>query len=150
VKLKSIAYHLGFRVDLKAIRKALGFTLVKREHTFLLYKMSELSYLYIKEYGSVVFINCSADQSKEVLNLIIGGNLEEVDLLSDTWHLLIKPNTECVVDFEYISVPELTIDIAYIIMLNFAQSVALDYYHIQVNELIEITQLFSLELAKSR
>ena len=71
MELKVSAYHLEKRLDLKHIRKLLSnYLLSKREHTFLLYEFKNNAFVYIKDYGSVVFLNCSESLSKEIIKFI--------------------------------------------------------------------------------
>ena len=55
------AYYIGDPIPIDiAESRMLVFDafLIKKEESFLLYKISEDSFLYIKNYGSIVFLNC--------------------------------------------------------------------------------------------
>ena len=123
---KVVAYHLERQLNLKKFREECTYSLAKREHTFLLYKIHSDSFIYLKDYGSIVFLNCDENIKKEVFQKIILDNYDEKKLPKEAF-IIVKGN-ELEVDFGKIQIPELTIDIAHIVMLNLAQSVALTNY----------------------
>ena len=136
------AYHLGKRIDLKSFRSSVSFSLLKREPSFLLYEFDKDAYLYLKDYGSVVFLNCSEQQINNVLQILKAG--EKTKLPSEVYAIELAESIE--VDFDRIKVQELTLDVAHIIMLNLAQSVALMYYLNTTATLHENTLIYAKQL----
>lgn len=148
MKFEANAYHLEKRIVLNAIRKKLNsYNLVKREHSFLLYEIKTNSYLYIKEYGSVVFINCTQELIKSVINEIINDKKEISNLPSENYAIYIGSEVE--VDFGAIYVTELNIDIAHVIMLNLSQSVALMNYVNKTSSLHDKTLVYTKQLEQT-
>lgn len=144
---KVIAYHLGNRIDLKAFRLSSKQQLLKREHSFLLYEVAEEAYIYLKDYGSIVFLNCKDDLISQVLNSVIVNNVREDSLLTETYTISFGNTIE--VDFDKIQIHELSVDTAHIIMLNLAQSVALKYYLNSAAALHESTLIYAKQLEET-
>ncbi|WBX73094.1 RMD1 family protein [Tenacibaculum pacificus] len=146
--LQAIAYHLEEKIQLNEIRNLLtDYTLIKREHSFLLYKINADSYLYIKDYGSVVFINCDAILIKKNIDILSKGSKKVAQLPSEDYKIIF--NNEIEVDFGSIQIKELNEDVAHIIMLNLAQSVALMNYVNKTSDLHDKTLIYSKQLERT-
>lgn len=138
------AYHIERQLNLNEVRsKFTNYTLVKREHSFLLYHAKDHSYFYIKDYGSVVFISFDDVDILSILHQIEEG-LKISQLPQETYTIKSAANID--VDFDTIQVPELNTDIAHIIMLNLAQSVALMNYVNKTSLLYEQTLVYTKQL----
>ncbi|MDY0779570.1 RMD1 family protein [Tenacibaculum sp. IB213877] len=146
--LSAKAYHLETRLQLNLIRKKFDkHTLIKREHSFLLYLINEQSYLYIKDYGSLVFINCEDNFISETIHFLLETPKSLNDLPSESYKIIIDTKIE--VDFGVIHVTTLDDNIAHIIMLNLAQSVALMNYVNKTSDLHDKTLVYSKQLEKT-
>lgn len=143
-KINIVAYHLEKQLDLKQWRKDFSYPLKKREGSFLLYEINEDAYLYIKNYGSIVFFNCDAHFEDEIFEKFKVTDFDKQQLPKEIFK--VKKGTELEVDFGKITVDEITIDIAHIIMLNLAQSVALTYYVNATSALNESTSAYMYQL----
>lgn len=143
------AYHLEKRIALSTIRsKFESYTLIKREHSFLLYKITNNSYIYLKDYGSVVFINCNNTIVTKVVSFFTGKETTNNDHLpSEKYSIVFSDSIE--VDFGSIQLKELNDDIAHTIMLNLAQSVALMNYVNKTSDLHDKTLVYSKQLEKT-
>lgn len=147
MKNKVIAFHLERHLGLKRLRERFSdFNLVKREHSFLLYEDNKQSYFYIKDYGSVVFINSSQELIENVLSLINPNKKQFDNYPNESYNIVFKDSIE--VDFDKIQIKELTQDVAHIIMLNMAQSVALKHYVDRISVLHDKTLVYSKQLEK--
>ena len=140
------AYHLGQRIKLKTIRDRFDFEIVKSEHSFLLFKLNEQSFCYIKDYGSIVFINVAQELSKDIIERILGREFLIDEFHCENYLLKENKNKEFKVDFNSISIPEFTLDTAHIVMLNLGQSVALDNYFELSFSLLEKIKKYSNEI----
>lgn len=148
MNLKVKAYHLEKPFFLNGIRKELkNYSLVKREHTFLLYKIANNSYYYIKNYGSIVFINVEESEIERNINILLKG--KKITENFPTEEYIISFSDEIEVDFNHIQIEELNDNVAHIIMLNLAQSVALMNYVNRVSYLHEKTITYSKQLEKT-
>lgn len=147
MEYKVIAYHLNTRIDLRAFRLASRYSLLKREHSFLLFEVEKQGYIYLKDYGSIVFLNCSSILEKQVFELLQLPNANEEGLLTESYTVCLGDSIE--VDFDKIQVQELSINVAHIIVLNMAQSVALKYYLYTTAALHENTLIYAKQLEKT-
>ncbi|TCI90975.1 RMD1 family protein [Tenacibaculum sp. M341] len=146
--IEVIAYHLERRFDLSFIRSLFPkLSLVKREHTFLLYERAENSYVYIKDYGSIVFFNCDESYIKTTICSILEKEVHLKNLPSEFYNLSETNTTD--VDFGYIEVEVLNIDTVHIVCLNLAQSVALMNYVDKTSDLHDKTLTYSKQLEKT-
>lgn len=146
--LQTRAYHLEKWLLLGDIRERINeYELDKREHSFLLYKVDEQTFFYIKNYGSVVFINCSEVLINKVLGYLLVDTKTLDDLPYEEYEIVFKDKIE--VDFGTIQVHELNSDVAHVIMLNLAQSVALMYYVGRTSDLHDKTLVYSKQLEKT-
>ena len=141
---KVLAYHIGNLINLKNFRANCAFSILKREHSFLLYKVKDSSFMYVKDYGSIVFLNCS----EEVINGIFKNTLDLSFALTnfpkEESNITIGYPTE--VDFEKIKINNLSVDCAHIIMLNLGQSAALKFYLNKTESLHDSTLIYAKQL----
>ncbi len=147
--LQSVAYHLEKRIALSAIRSQFeSYELIKREHSFLLYKITDNSYIYVKDYGSVVFMNCTDNLINQIISFLINKESSNVNNLpSEKYNITFSDTIE--VDFGTIQIKNLNDDVAHIIMLNLAQSVALMNYVNKTSDLHDKTLVYSKQLEKT-
>ena len=141
------AYHVGHKIVLRDFKAKVKFALIKKEHSYLLYRLDDYSFIFVKEYGSVVFFNCTEKVKTNFFSTLF--NLEEKkvkQLPQEKYKIKIDAEKSLSIGFEQIEVPRVTVDIAHIIMLNLAQSVALDYYYLQTSELVESSHVYSKQL----
>lgn len=141
-----VAYHLGKRIKLKTVRNKLNCKILKTEHSFLLYKLNEQSFCYLKDYGSIVFINTDEKLVKENIELILDAAIFIDDFPSEKFVLQENKEEGFHVGFDTITIPEFTVDIAHMVMLNLGQSVALDNYFEMSLALLESTKIYASEL----
>ena len=140
-------YHLGDRLDLKELKSNLAYNCIYADPTELMYDAEDGSYIGIFDYGSIVFFGVENSLQTNIINsLRTILSLDSIELKRENFDVEIDPNVSYKVIFDRLIIKEISIDIAKIIMLNIAQSVALDYYIEQSNILLSQTYQFSLEL----
>ena len=140
-------YHLGDRLDLKEIKHNLTFNCIYADPTELMYEIDNHSYIGIFDYGSIVFFGVDNATQTNIINAIRNVlKLDSIELKRENFDVEVNPEASYKVIFDRLIIKELSIDIAKIIMLNIAQSVALDYYIEQSNILLAQTYQFSVEL----
>jgi uncharacterized Rmd1/YagE family protein len=107
-------------------------------------------YLYIFDYGVVVFANYDAVAKSEFLGYIKNYATTLVDLdLSEEYRIETDEKSQKVtVKNNYVTVPQTDSSILRIVMLNIGQSVALDYYEVLTDELITSSKHYILQLEK--
>ena len=146
MKLKAIAYHLEERLKVTDIQKKIEYSLIRKEHSYLFYQVDDQSYIYIKDFGSVVFVNCPEEVVKATINSLIDKNVVLSELPFEAFDILIEENKSQNVAFDVIYVKELNADIAQVIMMNLAQSAAIDHYVNDSMKLIDGIKQYSDQL----
>lgn len=140
-------YHLGDRLDLKELKNNLAYTCIYADPTELMYEAGSESYIGIFDYGSIVFFGVDNNAQTVIINAVRNIlKLDSVELKRENFDVEIDRHASYKVIFDRLIIKEISIDIAKIIMLNIAQSVALDYYMEQASILLKQTQQFSREL----
>ena len=91
MKLKAIAYHLEERLKVLELQKKFDYTLIRKEHSYLFYQVDEQSFIYIKDFGSVVFVDCGDDLIKEtIFKLIIQTKLSYINDFYDLHYKIME------------------------------------------------------------
>jgi len=140
-------YHLGDRLDLKELKYNLAYNCIYADPTELMFDTNDNSYIGIFDYGSIVFFGIDNSAQTDIIKTVRAiSQLDSAELKRENFDVEIDPNASYKVIFDRLIIKEISIDIAKIIMLNIAQSVALDYYIEQSNVLLSQTYQFSVEL----
>lgn len=146
--MKAIAYHLNHRVQLTEFLQAETCTVLKRDRYFLLLEFQENKTIYLKDYGSIVFLGWNETEISKFLkdrfNIVNLANLKSEEMEVEQNSLV-----EHQVNFDNIIVPELTPEVIHIISLNLAQSVVLSDYQEQADEILSNSTSISQELKDS-
>jgi len=140
-----VALHVGKNIVIKEARNLFNYQLIKREASFLLYEVSANSYVYIKDYGSIVFYNCSDALKYQFLTSILENENYGLEYFNrEEYRVFKSENLE--VDFNAVYLNNFDIDFLHIIMLNLAQSVALEAYVKKTSSLYESTLVYTKQL----
>jgi required for meiotic nuclear division protein 1 len=146
-KIEVKGYYLGERFDLKILKNSLTFDCIYEDPTEIIYQLDENIYFQVFDYGSLVFFGVDAIRQTNIINSvrsILSVPLSE--LQSENFDVEVKPESKYLVMFDRIVVKKVDLDMAKIVMLNIAQSVALDNYIEQADKLLHQTLEFSAEL----
>lgn len=140
-----VALHIGKNIVIKEIRNFFNCQLIKREASFLLYEASDNAYVYIKDYGSIVFYNCKNEIINQFLTKISENENYELEYFNrEEYQVYKSENLE--VDFNAVYLNNFDIDFLHLIMLNLAQSVALEAYVKKTSSLYESTLVYTKQL----
>jgi uncharacterized Rmd1/YagE family protein len=146
-KIEVKGFYLGERLDLKTIKHSFTFECIYGDPTELIYQFYEGVYFQVFDYGSVVFFGVDELKQTDIINSIrIILELPMIELQSENFDVEINPDSQYIALFDRIVVKEVSLDLAKIVMLNIAQSVALDNYVDQADILLHKTLSFSSEL----
>lgn len=145
--IQIFGHHLGGRLDLKKIKNSLSFQSTYSDPTETMYRVNEGEYFRIFDYGSIVFFNIDHTTQTRIITSIrqILG-LEAGELMTENFNVEVDTDKPYDIVFDRIIIQELNMHIVQILMLNIAQSVALDFYAEQSNTLLDQTNQLSLEL----
>jgi uncharacterized Rmd1/YagE family protein len=147
MKVTAIGYHLGDRLDLKRIKNSLTFDCIYADPTELIYELKHFSYFQVFDYGSIVFFGVEKNAQTDIINsirTILG--LATSELVSEEFDVEENAHSSTKILFDKIIVNHINVDVAKIVMINIAQSVALDYYIEQSTTLLNQTTNYSTEL----
>ena len=145
---KVFAYQIADSIDIKKFRKEYIGKEIYCDSSELMFESETNKYLYIMVYGVVVFINYDDTEKSEFINYIkpyCKNILSEK--LSEEFTIRIAENKDTF-GFNEISLSRFDYLVAQIIMINIAQSVALDYFNNQTELLLEETKHITLQLEK--
>ncbi len=142
------AYHIAERLKLKEIRDKFGLNTKEFSNYEMVVSLEgDNSYMIIYNFGSVVFFNVP----NEVLDIHLA-RLSEFRTPSDTMRtsdsflIEISDVGQNRAQFDRIEVRELTYDSVKLASVLLAQSTALEYYEILIEDLMEKTNKFSRRL----
>ncbi len=115
------------------------------------YALTETNrYLYIFDYGVVVFANYDEVAKSELMRFIQNYTTDLVNLnLSEEYKIETDDTlSKVAVKNDYVTVPKINPSVLRIVMLNIGQSVALEYYEVLTDDLITSSKYYILELEK--
>ncbi|MCE1189072.1 MAG: RMD1 family protein [Ignavibacteria bacterium] len=141
------AFQVAEQLQIKAIKKNFAGTLVSGNSYELFYKLDTDSYLYIFDYGVIVFSNCDEVEMSRLLDYLRQFTVNEFEQrYSEDFTILIE-ESGLQFSFNELRVSKVTEDLLKMVMLNVGQSVALDYYSDMTQRLLDdnTTVIASLE-----
>jgi uncharacterized Rmd1/YagE family protein len=105
-------------------------------------------YLYVFDYGVVVFANYDVVAKSEFIQFIqnYATKIVYLDLTEEYRILLDERLNKVVVKNDYVAVAQIDSSLLRIVMLNIGQSVALEHYEVLTNELITSSKYYIQEL----
>lgn len=142
--LKVYTYHFGNRFRLKKVRELFDEKPIKSDPSYLLFELGETAYIYIKDFGCAVFVNIPEEIISSVVEDLNQENDDWVDY--DTFKIIVDKDNESSVNFDTITIADTDVEIIHIIVLNLAQSSALNHYQSITDDLLEETRQFSTHL----
>ena len=147
------------RINIEAVQIAESFNIKKFRAEFhteatsgstseVFYVLENNKYLYLFDYGVIVFANYNAVEKNECLNFVKNYANLNVNLdLSEEYQIEIDEKiANVIIKNNYVIVPKTDSSVLRIVMLNIGQSVALEYYEILTDKLISSSKEYILEL----
>lgn len=146
---KVIAYQVAENIDIKNFKKAFAGNLTYSDSFELMYTTEKEQFFYVLIYGVVVFSGYDEVKISEIIEFLkpfCKNSLAE------------KMNEEFIINivkdkdsfgYNEISISRFDPTIMRIIMINVAQSVALDYFSLQAEGLLDLTQRRTFQLEKT-
>ena len=147
IKIEAIQIAEAFNI--KKLRSEYGIEPHSSSPSEIFYNLSDAKkYLYIFDYGVVVLANYAANEKKDFIDFVKNHAVTIVDLeLFEEYRIEINPSiSKVIIKNDYVSVPYVDSSVLRIIMLNIAQSVALEYYEVLTDKLITSSREYILEL----
>ncbi|QSE96546.1 RMD1 family protein [Fulvivirga lutea] len=131
------AYSIADHIDIKAFKLDHPAKLIFSSGTELYYQESTFKNLYILSYGTLVFLNYEKSDEMRTIEKI-KGYCEKFNpvFYDDILHVKLSPNEQLSVSFSKLTINHFSNDVNKIIMLNLAQSVTLDKYNFETEQLL--------------
>lgn len=127
--MKISAYYIAEELRLKPLKEAYAGTLLQENPYELFYRVEENHYLYVFDYGTVVFAGMPVvDVSRNIALLQDYAVNPLPEKIHDDITLNLNPDGILAFRFDTIEVPRLDENVVKIAMLSVAQSVAIDFY----------------------
>jgi required for meiotic nuclear division protein 1 len=145
------AYQISESFNIKKFRAEFKVEAFSGSTSEIFYAFSDLNrYLYIFDYGVVVFANYDEIAKSEMILFIKNYASDLVDLnLFEEYRIEIDTNqTKSIVKNDYVIVPEIDASVLRIVMLNIGQSVALEFYEVLTDAQITSSKHYIIELEK--
>jgi uncharacterized Rmd1/YagE family protein len=140
---KVISYQIADSIDLKGFCNAFNAEVYYSDPSELFYKTGTDKYVYVFKYGAVCFLDFNSEEIGEFLANITPF-CKTIFSNSFTDEFIVETGgKEVRVGFNKIEIPISNIDVFRLVMLNVAQSVALDYYEEQTNKLMAETNNYT-------
>jgi uncharacterized Rmd1/YagE family protein len=116
----------------------------------IFYALNDNQYLYIFDYGVVVFANYNTIEKSEFIRFV--NNYATVAVHLDLFEEYKIETNETIdkpiIKNDFVTVPKIDPSILRIVMLSVGQSVALEYYEMLTDQLITSSKVYILELEK--
>lgn len=132
------AYHLTEILKLKEIDRVFSQTVITRSSTKLVYQEGETGYFFIYRFGSVVFFNIEPARQTaiiEKIRTIIGA--KEALVTSEELVVDVQKDGKNEVLFERVVLDRLSFERIDVLSLVLAQSTALEYFELTVDDLLK-------------
>lgn len=144
------AYHIAERLRLREVRDKLGYTPKEFSNYEMVISLpGDDAYLFIYNFGSVVFFNVAdVDFEREMARLSEFRTPSDTMRTSDNFLIEVSETGQNKALFDKLEVRALTYDSIKIASTLLAQSTALEYYEILIENLLEKTNHFSRRLEK--
>jgi uncharacterized Rmd1/YagE family protein len=148
--LKVEAFQIAEQINIKSFRSEFTAEPHFATNYELFYALEHDKYLYVLNYGVAVFVNNSEVEKSDAIRFL--KNFCEKIVQSDFKEDLsvdVNPQRKLTFDYTSLIVPELSEHVVRVIMLNTAQSVALEMYEALGDDILEGTKRFAQELERA-
>jgi required for meiotic nuclear division protein 1 len=145
--VKITAFLVANQLDIKGIKSFLEVKPVADSSSELFYRFSEEKYQQYFNYGVIVFAGYTEEEMRYGIKTISGYQKNPmVAFLRDELQITVADGLELNFDFNQVTLGKLDDKVIRIAMLNLAQSVALDYYHDIIENLLTEVKVFANQL----
>lgn len=134
------AYHLTETLKLKEIDRLFDMPAKTQSASKLVYQDGEDRYFFIYRFGSIIFFNVDPVRQSSIVERIrmVVGQKPEV-LTSEEFVIEVRPGEKNDVGFERAVLDKLSLERIDLLALILAQSTALEYFEIKVDDLVRQT-----------
>lgn len=145
--VKLTAFLVANQLDIKGIKSFLEIKPVADTSSELFYKFADNKYQYFCNYGVMVFTGYSEDEMKWAIKAVHAYQKEPVgNWLRDEFQIRVEEGADILFDFNGAVLGRMEDKVIRILVLNLAQSVALDHYRGVTDNLLVEVKRFTDEL----
>ncbi|MBT8190607.1 MAG: RMD1 family protein [Bacteroidia bacterium] len=120
--------------------------LLRKEPSFLLFEYGKESFIYIKDFGALVYFNISTEEVSGINKIIYETVHTTITAFKENLTVRISKNEAINASFDELVIPQISVDFVHIICLNVSQSVALFHYQSLSDKLLNDTKKYTTEL----
>ena len=143
------AIHIAEKLKLKDLRERFTRPALEFSNYEMVIQYSEDSYLFLYNYGSVVFFNVSDELQEKELSAIHEYRVPtDHGRATDLFQLEVQEGAQTKVYFDRVVVGSLSYSLVKIVCMLLAESTALEYYEVLIENLLEKTNVFSKKLQR--
>lgn len=131
------AFHFTDILRLKDVDRIFSQPVISRSSTKLVYQEGASGYIFIYRFGSIVFFNVNPARQTEIIEkikAIIG--VKDFFITSEELLIDVEKNHKNEVFFEKVNLDAVTLERLDVLALVLAQSTALEYFELKVDELM--------------
>lgn len=145
------AYNLAENFKLKQITGKIDDSIQSFNSDRILYRFGKSSYCFVYKFGSVVFFNVGPDNKNRMLQLLEGfSSKESGSHASDEYYLEEVKGEKTLVFFDRMVTDKISQEKIEIMASVLAQSTALEYFEIRVEELMTKLAELTLKIEKKK
>lgn len=133
-------YNVADTLKLKDVDRLFRGASDTQSATKLVYREGQAGFYFIYRFGSVIFFNVDPERQRaiiEKIKMLIGHKPEM--LTSEEFYVDVRPVDKSSVGFEGAILDKLSVDRIEIMALVLAQSTALEYFEMKVDEMMKLT-----------
>ncbi|HPQ80858.1 MAG TPA: RMD1 family protein [bacterium] len=131
------AYHLAETLKLKEVDRLLGGAAKAQSSSKLVYQEGEDGYFFVYRFGSLVFFNVDTKRQGEIMESVRALTGHEPEMItSEEFTAELLPGAKNEVGFERAILGSVTLECVDLLALTVAQSTALEYFEIKVDDLV--------------
>jgi uncharacterized Rmd1/YagE family protein len=131
------AYHLYETFKLREIARLFEEEAVSRSATKLVYRDAPDSCFLIYRFGSIIFFNVGTERRETIIGRLKGVVGEKPDMVtSEDFAVELSDDGRCAVGFEQAAIDSLSLDRIELFAFILAQSTALEYFEIKVDQML--------------
>jgi required for meiotic nuclear division protein 1 len=148
--MKVSAYFIAEQISVKNLRETYAGVLLQENPSELFYRLDQEQYLFVSDYGVVVFANMpDVDVSKNLALLRQFSTNPLAEKINDDFEIILKESEQLTFHFDYLVTSRLDDNVVKIAMLIVAQSVALDYFSERAQSLLHEIRRFADEMEQT-
>lgn len=145
--MKIEAYLVAEQINIRKFKADFTAKPFSNSNFELFYVQEHGKYVHVFNYGTVVFVNYNDIEKSDFLKFLRSYTEKPVEAeFKEDLIVEITPDSKPVFGYSSVRLPSVDENIVRVIMLNIAQSVAMDFYEMLANQILESSKKFTEDL----